>query len=339
MGLRKQYIGISRDHSGSMSHIAEAARKDYNDTVHRLREAQDKYETDTIVSVVKCGHGHSAIVQKEIVNSNLNRLDALPFYEAEAPGTPLWDSVGTLIELLSSVPDANNPEVSFLVMIITDGQENRSRVWTAFSLANRIRQLQATDRWTFVFRVPHGYKYDLVQRLGVPEGNVLEWDQTERGVEIATTLTSSAFDTYYQGRTRGLTASKSFYTNLDDLTRKDLKKNLDEINNDVKVFRVRSDQKISEFAEKKLGSYTPGTIYYQLMKPERRVQEYKKIIIFDRNSNKYYGGDAARKLLGLNVKGTISVIPGDHANYDIFIQSTSYSRKLIKDTRCVYWPN
>ena len=149
----KTYIGISRDHTGSMrGSLASSAMRDYNSLIGDLKGAAVGENQDTIVSVVKCGHGRTVEPYIEVANSYVGTLTPLTNYDADAPGTALWDSVDTLIDLLSNTPDANDLQTSFLVMIITDGEENASKKTTASKLAERIKKLQATDRWSFTFR-------------------------------------------------------------------------------------------------------------------------------------------------------------------------------------------
>src|SRR5579859_5565395 len=170
----KQYVGISRDHSGSMSSLASTAMNDYNLNVSSIKEGANSTGIDTVVSVIKCGVGNPAKNEFEVVNSSVNSLSTLKAYSATGSATPLFDSVGELIEQLQKVPDAAADNVSFLVMVITDGEENSSRRFTAQDISRKIRHLQSTDRWTFTFRVPRGYAKSLA-KLGIPEENILEW--------------------------------------------------------------------------------------------------------------------------------------------------------------------
>src|SRR5882672_320670 len=136
----KNYIGLSRDHSRSMWSITRPAAKDYNDNIRAIQDAARNNNIDTIVSVVKCGVGPYASVEREVINSNVHVLQPINeiAYIADGSGTPLWDSVGELIDLLSEVPDADDAEVSFLVMVITDGEENFSKKWSSAAMSNRI---------------------------------------------------------------------------------------------------------------------------------------------------------------------------------------------------------
>lgn len=336
----KIYIGISRDHSGSMSHLTNPARQDYNETIQLLQETSRETGQDTFVSVVNCGSGRQAKVTVDTENTPIGNVIPLAKYQAEAPGTPLFDSVGELIRLFETCPDANNPEASFLVMAVTDGEENCSRTWSARTLTDKIKKLQATDRWTFVFRVPKGYKRRLVQ-LGIPEGNIFEWEQTSRGVQEASVVTKQAFTEFYSGVKSGVKATTSFYTNLANVDLSEVKKQLVDISSHIQIWHVDTEaegKNIREYCKFKLGrEWKKGAAFYLLMKPEREVQDYKKIIIKSKTSGEYFSGAAARDMLGLPQYGTCKVVPGDHGDYEIFVQSTSVNRKLPVGTTLAYW--
>lgn len=353
----KNYIGISRDHSASMNSIARPAARDYNSNIESIKSESAAENQNTIVSVVKCGsygitgneygrYGRGSAVAsnngvvREIVNSNVNQLQPLneADYDTNYGSTPLFDSVGDLIEQFEAVADVNDPTVSFVVIAITDGGENSSHKWNARSIASKIQQLQATDRWTFVFRVPVGYKRQLTS-LGIPDGNILEWAQTTRGVEVASIATNVAIRSFMKSRSAGLTSSKSFYTtDLGGVSKQTIRAKLVDISPEVQFFDVASVAAIKPFVEKKTGkSYVAGTAFYQLMKKEDEVQDYKQIALRDKKAGKVYSGVEARNILGLPHNGTVKVAPGNHAGYDIFIESTSVNRKLIPGTQVLYW--
>ncbi len=82
-----------------------------------------------------------------------------------------------------------------------------------------------------------------------------------------------------------------------------------------------------------------GAAFYARSKPYKSVQRYKLIVIRDKNSGEVYAGQSARDLLNLPTQGMISLSPGNHGNYDIYIQSTSVNRKLVAGTNVLYWEN
>ncbi len=339
----KTYFGISRDHSGSMRSIGPAAAKDYNSLIESLKTESRNSNQDTIVSVVKCGTTRAALVTREIVNSNVSALKALTRHEYDTDGssTPLFDSVGELINILSSVPDANDPTVAFVIMVITDGGENSSREWRN-KLIPKIQELQRTDRWTFIFRVPRGYGRELIG-FGIPAGNILEWDQTDRGVELASQATAQAMTQFYQTRAMGQTSTQKFYADLSQVSESTIKQELVDISSEVQLWPVSEKDNGAElrtFVESRLkGPMLKGASFYQLTKTEPKVQSYKKIAIRDKNTNAIYSGIHARDLLGLPHHTDVRLAPDKSGKYDIFIQSTSVNRKLAKNTQLLYWAN
>lgn len=335
--MKKQYIGISRDHSGSMYSLTRQAMLDYNGNIESIRDAAAKADIDTIVSTVKCGVG-AGQVEREAVNSSVSVLKPIVNYEASGQ-TPLFDSIGELVELLEKAPDASEAGVSFLVMAITDGQENASTRYNADKIGKLIRDKQASDRWTFVFRVPHGYAKAL-ERLGIPAGNIQEWEQTERGFQESSAITRQAFAGYYDARAcSNLSSTDSFYANAAALSPQQLEAAMKDISSEVKLIPVKRAAPIREFVEYHVGNLQLGAAFYQLTKPEKVVQSNRLICIRSKVTTKIYAGQAARVLLALPKSGTIKLQPGDHGNYEIFIQSRSVNRKLVPGSKLLYWPH
>lgn len=346
----KNYIGISRDHSASMGGLTRPAARDYNSKIASIREATLSQNQDTIVSVVECGTGRTRNVGLAVVNSNVTTLRPIAesAYSANGCGTPLWDSVGALIEMFEATPDANDPNVSFLVMAITDGEENSSVKWSARTLSNKIKQLQATDRWTFVFRVPMGSESNLANKLGISEYNIQPWELTVAGTEKVAAQDVQAINQYFTARSMGQTSTQKFYANLDEKTFEQAKASMVDISGEVTVWPVSSkdaDLPIREFVETKLrmlgdkkAVMLKGGALYQLTKTEPKVQDHKVIVIRDKKSNELFGGAAARQALGLPRSGDVRLAPGSHPSFDIFIQSTSVNRKMSAGADVLYWP-
>lgn len=332
----KQYVGISRDHSVSMTSLARKAMDDYNKTISQLKSAGSVHGIETILSVVRCGERNTRAVGVEIINKDILRVEPISSYETRAPATPLWDSVDKLITILEAVPDASNPDTSFLVMSITDGEENCSTISTV-RLAEKIRRLQNTDRWTFVFRVPRGYGEQL-RAMGISEGNIQEWDQTQAGFETATKQTEQSFANYYQARASGVRSTGTFFANIGALDKRQVINSLVDITNKVIPYAVNhTGEEISTFMGRVRGSYQIGTAYYQLTKSET-IQPNKKILVLDTKTGAMYTGSDARHLLGLPDSGYLQLRPGNLGNFKVFIQSTSTNRKLVGGTLLYYYP-
>lgn len=345
--MKKQYVGIVRDHSASMRRLANAAMFDYNVLIGSIRAASEKEDIDTIVSAVKCGVGPEGAVEQEFVNSSIARLKPLTEYKADGWWTPLFDSVGEIIDILKHSPDGKNPDVAFLVMVVTDGFENQSSRWSGRLLGDEITRLMSTDRWTFTFRVPFGGKENLIN-LGIPAGNIEEWEQTEVGMRESTVMTASATSNYFAGRTRGIRSTNSFYADASNVSKQAVKSTMTNISPEVRIWEVQLPNRMRSIVEKPIEiasfvegqtrqTYVRGSAFYELVKTEKAVQSSKLIVVRNRKDGSVYAGQSARDLLNLPTQGTIKLSPGDHGDWEIFIQSTSSNRHLPVGSKVLYW--
>jgi hypothetical protein len=247
-----------------------------------------------------------------------------------------------LISILSSVPDYNDPDVSFLVMVTTDGQETQAR-HRGRELAAKIRELQATDRWTFVFRVPKKEGPAELTRLGllIPGVNVYEWELSAKGVQTSTQHTTEAYTEYFTARSSGMKRTSKFYANMEDVDVETARKNLVDVSSEVVFYPVSSKDVgglIRPFVEEKTGEpMLRGGAFYQLCKTEPKVQANKRIAIRDKQTGTVFTGDAARQMLALPTVGTVRLAPDELGEWDVFIQSTSVNRKLDPNTSLMYW--
>lgn len=341
--IPKTYVGIALDASASMRGLTSAAINDFNNVIGDIRTSATSEGVDTIVSAIKFGtlNASTGFVDTLIENSSINALRPITANDYVANGncTPLFAGINKLIDLLMRVPDVNNPDVNFIIWVTTDGEENRSHGENAPSkVAQRMRELQATGRWTFVFRLPRGSARYFTRNFDVPAGNVMEWETTARGLEQTQTVTSSSFQQFFKAKAAGVQSTDKFYMDMSAIDASDVKAALVDISTEVKQWTVDADCAIRPFCEFHLnGAMAKGAAFYQLMKPERNVQDYKQIIVLEKATNKMFTGAAARQMLGLPTQGNIQLVPSNHGDFDMFIQSTSVNRKLIAGTTLLYW--
>ena len=101
------------------------------------------------------------------------------------------------------------------------------------------------------------------------------------------------------------------------------------------VMEVDVNQSIREFVENNGLTFKKGRGFYQLTKTET-IQEYKEIVLRDNHTSDLYSGEKARELLGLPRSGSVRTRPVVPRGYTVFVQSTSYNRKLIGGTEFLY---
>lgn len=106
------------------------------------------------------------------------------------------------------------------------------------------------------------------------------------------------------------------------------------------TMEVDTDMDIKSFVEFNGIIFKRGRGFYELSKSEK-VQQYKEIILEDRETGEMYSGAQVREYLGLQPQiakgGVTERLNSHHTNkYRVFVQSTSVNRKLIGGTKLLY---
>jgi hypothetical protein len=252
--------------------------------------------------------------------------------------TALFDGVKLAIESLQSLPGSLDPDTSYLVKVVTDGQENQS-TYKQRAIA-MMAQLSTDERWTFAFALPRGFKGAFCRDFGVAPGNVAEWEQTAQGADQMTQVSSAGLGTFLAQRTVGVRSRRSYFeVNAAQLTQRLVKKELKDRSADFRMYAVnptwaddhglaRDKLPIKEYVESVTGeNYVIGSTYYRLEKKEK-IQGYKKVAMMRKGKPEIYIGDEARELLGMTSGQDMWVVPGNFGEWNIFVQSTSPNRNL-----------
>lgn len=340
--LVKNHFVLVLDHSCSMSSHREGATKLYNETLAQLSKDEAAGGAQNRVTVFEFGlradvwsRGNAAI-REVCYNLRPGELPQLSSSDWKTESqTPLIDAV---MDATGRALADGDPDVSFAVLVLTDGMENDSKRHTKELLQKRLEELQATDRWTIAFMVPPGMaKYAL--ELGVPAGNVKEWSSAARLAEE----TYSSTNSYLQERktSGGLMRSskKYFQPDASHVSASSLKN----VTATCDLYRVEQEEDIRSFLDRKTkGAFAVGDGYYQLVKREAELQEYKKLLLLNKGTGEVYGDYAphdVRRALGLPGGGTIPIEPGNHGDFDVFVQSTSTNRVLPRGSMVIYHPS
>lgn len=232
------------------------------------------------------------------------------------------------------IPIFYNQDVSNLLILISDGENNIDN-HKFDSLKKTINQLE--DSWTVSCLVPNINAAFECQKLGFPKNNIQVWNtNSEDGYREMGNTILAATDNYMLSRSKGIRGTKSLFTvSSKNINRDEIKKaNLEELSpKNYSVIPVYKDTPIKEYVESWLGDYVVGSAYFQLNKPEV-VQSYKNIIITNKVNGKAYMGEKARELLSLPAFD-VKVSPDTGGQYNIFVQSSSVNRKLIKGTQLI----
>lgn len=267
------------------------------------------------------------------------------FYAIGGTGTALIDATLKAHADLSLTPQMYGDH-AFLMYVFTDGHENRSSLG-ATALNAALRSLP--ENWTVGAFVPGLNEKSEAIRFGFPRDNVAVWDiSSKTGVEEMGVQMRAATDAYMAGRAAGTRGTRTLFSTAADavnaatIQAAGLRPLDAKAYNLVPVTKPRANQgvlnkdkarvwEISEFVKHATGSFTVGTVYYQLSKKER-IQGNKALAVFEVKTGKVFVGDGVRDMIGLpNVE--TAVAPDFNPEYLIFVQSSSINRHLVAGTK------
>ena len=331
------------DESGSVAGIVKPLVEAYNQTVTDIRSAV--LDEGQEASMTALAFGDRVLKHRILyVGQQVQTVTPLDHNSLNPTGmTPLFDSVWRAIKKLEELDDGK-PDTSFVVSVVTDGQENQSVDPGVPTTVKEMQKKTATDRWTFTFLVPDGNEDWFSARFNVPRGNIQGWDtKTARGTKEAFIVSSAAYGQFFKQKTKAgigkKMSSRSFYSSTEKLTVREARSALSEITGQVEFIIPHIDCQIRDAIIGHGKEWIKGAAFYALIKTEKKVQPYKMVALRVKTSGKVYSGQQAREMLGIGqATGTVRLVPGDHGKFDVFIQSTSVNRKIPAGTEVLYWP-
>lgn len=330
------HICFILDRSSSMNYLRNEVIENFNKQAGEIRTNAKNAKQETTVSL----YTFSTDVDEPVFfTEDITELGDLT-REGYAPygWTALRDGVGTAIEDLQKVSGAKNKNTSFLLIVMTDGEENHSRRFSNAKLTKMLREVQSTDRWTVVFMGPQGAEGRLTQ-LGIHKGNIQEWDGSLEEFTRTSKMVTQGVGNYFTARSSGLRSTSTFFTpDMGNVNRDKLRKGFKNEKRNFNVWEVqkRDPLTIRDFVEKRnKGKFKTGASFYELTKKET-VQAYKEFAIVENSTGYIYTGGDARNLLKLPTGGEIKLNPSFDKRYSIYVSSTSVNRKLVVGTKLLY---
>lgn len=325
------HVALIIDDSGSMGGLKNKAIEVVNKQVAQFEKSSAAEKQETRLSIYTFG---SKVHTVAFDRAPSKVPSANEYYYANQGSTCLIDGLVEAITDLKAIPTKGGDH-AFLLYVITDGLENSSKNSTSY-LKGLIEGLN--DDWTVAALVPNSAASHQAKMYGLPAKNIELWDVTEAGLEEVGQTVCDSYRGYTSARTMGIKSSKSLFSFKDKLDKKDVAGKLEAVpakEYQTLLVRKYDDGKaIKDFVEKMTGeAYRVGSAYYQLSKPEI-IQASKAIAVVEKSTGRMYSGKTARPALGLP-SYEVKVAPADFDKFDVFIQSTSTNRKLVKDTSLI----
>lgn len=162
------------DESGSMESIESEAREGFNG-----------YLADQV------GHGGRTWWTLVTFNQRARtRFAAVPGSDVRPLGadyspsgmTALFDAIGSAVTKTQAHLETLGTErpSDVIVVILTDGMENASQLWTNDQVAKLITEAEDSG-WQFVFLGANQNSWAVSQSLGIRRGTIVDWEPTKEG--------------------------------------------------------------------------------------------------------------------------------------------------------------
>lgn len=323
------HVALVLDSSGSMDRLAHQVVQVADTQIKFLAERSDHYNQETRATI----YTFDSAIRCAYFDRDVKRFTSLASSYRIQGMTALGSATLNAIEDLEKTFTKYGRH-SFLLFVLTDGQENASKPADLTELKRKLGTL--SEEWTVAVLVPDEAGVQYARQLGFKPHNIQRWETTAQGLADVAKKIEIATDTYMG--MRSVNASFVGTDNIWTLTPESLNKAvqvgvLEKIPYGKYTFYAvpNQDVLIRDFVEGVTGTkYKAGDAYYQLVSREE-VQASKEIAVRDKKDGAIYKGAAARSLLKLpNHNVTIS---NTYTNdYDIFVQSRSYTRKLDAGT-------
>jgi len=217
--VRKTHIAIVLDCSGSMDKIVEETVSGFNEQVQAVKTGSVEGQRDTSGQIVDVQTTLSLVT----FSSNVD----IPKFWCRAPegvremdtneykpngATAMLDAVGYTLDRLQKRPDADDPDTSFLVIVISDGWENNSMKETYDTISRKIKACTDTGRWTFTYMGANQDLGEVAEKMAIPRGNTQSWVNDSAGTVYANSISNSAVSGFMEARVMTcMSATGSYY--------------------------------------------------------------------------------------------------------------------------------
>lgn len=145
------YNLIIVDESGSMLPLRESTLSGINETIQTIRSSQEEYaetQEHRLTLVTFSTRSYLPDVRTIIDNQPILAVKEIERYKPDGC-TPLYDAMGkSLTQLHQCIKD--DEDATAVVTVLTDGLENSSKEWNAYSLRELIEQLKE-EGWSFSY--------------------------------------------------------------------------------------------------------------------------------------------------------------------------------------------
>ena len=206
MKKRKTIYHLIVDKSGSMSDCIDSTINGFNEQVNRIKLKGLEFEEEEITMGLTTFNTH---VDHNYFQSNPSTIQLLNHVTYRPDGsTALLDAIGDTITQISIQTQSSRLPTTVVVVILTDGHENASRLFNLVKIRNMISSLEESGKWTFSFIGATLDAVDVAESMSIKKQNSFSFEKGEMNNSVWNKLDKS-MNNYFE--------KKKTNRNLDNL--------------------------------------------------------------------------------------------------------------------------
>lgn len=187
------------DRSGSMNDCIDATINGYNEQLNKIRSLEAEFpEQDIRMGFTMFNHTtHMPAVAQDLSKATrLSRENYIP-----NGNTALFDAIGnTVLKLEETIAQTSDLPTTFVIVVLTDGYENSSQMFTLQQIRNLIQRLEATGKWTFSFIGATLDAVDVADQMAFKKQNSYSFQKNAMKADVWDKLSGSMRN--YMGKKR-----------------------------------------------------------------------------------------------------------------------------------------
>jgi len=185
-------IVVIIDKSGSMSPLKSKTIEGFNEFLFEQKKIKDK----TIFSLIL----FSSPDNEEIIfdGVDINEVSELTSDIYNTIGTTaLYDCLGKTIKSVNKkIKKSENKPNKVLFVIITDGEENSSRIYTKNEILKLIKKKEDKKNWSFLYLGANQDSFKEGSKIGISKNRTMNFDFNDTGVLNAYSKISNYTSTF-----------------------------------------------------------------------------------------------------------------------------------------------
>ena len=194
MKQTKTIYHLILDRSGSMIDCLENTINGFNEQIHRIRRIKAEFPDDEMTVGLTIFNEEVIIKYLASNPQDVSLLDS----DSYRPGgsTALLDAIGFTVKRIENELERSNniQDTSVIVVVITDGYENASKVFSMAEIKLMIARLEQTTKWTFAFVGATFDAVEVAKEMSIKSKNCYSFNKNEMNTVVWDKLNFSLFN-------------------------------------------------------------------------------------------------------------------------------------------------